>query len=215
MESTQKYIDISEIKRDCLVLNDGTLRAVILVSSINFGLKSQEEQTAVIQAYVQFLNSLGHPIQIVVQSRKLNIQPHIEDLREKMRNQTNELLKSQMADYIDFLQELVKLGQIMTKKFYIVVPYNPAGDKRRGFLARLSEVLSAGVSIRLKRERFERYREALFRRVDNVISALSSMGLKAVPLDTQSLIELFYNSYNPIESETEKLAKLDKLRIEQ
>ncbi|MCD6471250.1 hypothetical protein J7K86_01845 [bacterium] len=215
MESTQKYIDISEIKRDCLVLNDGTLRAVILVSSINFGLKSQEEQTAVIQAYVQFLNSLEHPIQIVVQSRKLNIQPHIEDLREKMRNQTNELLKSQMADYIDFLQELVKLGQIMTKKFYIVVPYNPAGDKRRGFLARLSEVLSAGVSIRLKRERFERYREALFRRVDNVISALSSMGLKAVPLDTQSLIELFYNSYNPIESETEKLAKLDKLRIEQ
>jgi len=215
MESTQKYIDISEIKRDCLVLNDGILRAVILVSSINFGLKSQEEQTAVIQAYVQFLNSLEHPIQIVVQSRKLNIQPHIEDLREKMRNQTNELLKSQMADYIDFLQELVKLGQIMTKKFYIVVPYNPAGDKRRGFLARLSEVLSAGVSIRLKRERFERYREALFRRVDNVISALSSMGLKAVPLDTQSLIELFYNSYNPIESETEKLAKLDKLRIEQ
>jgi len=194
-QSTQKYIDISEIKRDCLVLNNGTLRAAVLVSSINFSLKSQDEQTAVIQAYVQFLNSLEHPIQIVIQSRKLNIQPHIKDLGEKMRNQSNELLKSQMADYIDFLQELVKLGQIMTKRFYIVVPYNPAGDKRRGFMARLSEILSAGIFIKLKRERFEKYREALFRRVDNVMSALSSMGLKAVPLDTQSLIELFYNKH--------------------
>jgi len=215
MESTQKYIPISEIKRDCLVLNDGSLRAVILVSSINFGLKSTEEQKAIIQGYVQFLNSLEYPIQIVIQSRKLNIQDHIEDLKKRMRSQTNELLKSQMADYIDFLQELIELGEIMTKRFYIVVPYNPAGEKRKNILARISEVLSAGVWIKLKRERFERYREALFRRVDNIINALASMGLKAVPLDTQSLIELFYNSYNPTISEREKLVELNKLKVEE
>jgi len=214
LPSTQRYLDISEIREDCIVLKDGTLRAVLLVSSINFGLKSEEEQKAVIAAYVQFLNTLEFPIQIVVQSRKLNIDPYLQALKERQKVQTNELLKAQMADYIDFVKELVELGEIMSKKFFVVVPYNPMGDKKRSFFARLSDVMSAGMVIRLKRERFEKYREQLFRRVENVISALSSMGLNAVPLDTQSLIELFYNIYNPVESETQKLEKLDKLRIE-
>ena len=214
LPSTQRYLDISEIREDCIVLKDGTLRAVLLVSSINFGLKSEEEQKAVIAAYVQFLNTLEFPIQIVVQSRKLNIDPYLQALKERQKVQTNELLKAQMADYIDFVKELVELGEIMSKKFFVVVPYNPMGDKKRSFFARLSDVMSAGMVIRLKRERFEKYREQLFRRVENVISALSSMGLNAVPLDTQSLIELFYNIYNPVESETQKLEKLDKLRVE-
>lgn len=215
LPSTQRYLDISEIRQDCIVLKDGTLRAVLLVSSINFSLKSEEEQKAVIAAYVQFLNTIEYPIQIVVQSRKLNITPYLEDLKARQREQTNELLKAQMADYIDFIKELVELGEIMSKKFFVVVPYNPMGDKKRGFFARLSDVLSAGMVIRLKRERFEKYREQLFKRVDNVISALSSMGLKAVPLDTQSLIELFYNIYNPVESENQKLEKIEKLRVEE
>ncbi|MGC9048738.1 MAG: TraC family protein [Patescibacteria group bacterium] len=212
---TQRYLDISEIRNDTVVLKDGTLRAVLLVSSINFGLKSEDEQKAVIAAYVQFLNTLEYPIQIVVQSRKLNIEPYLLNLRNRQREQTNELLKAQMADYIDFVKELVELGEIMSKKFFLVVPYNPMGDKKRGFLARISDVLSAGMIIRLKRERFEKYREQLFKRVENVISALSSMGLNAVPLDTQSLIELFYNIYNPVESETQKLVEMNKLRVEE
>jgi len=214
MPSTQKYLDISEVRGDAIVLKDGTLRAVLLVSSVNFSLKSEDEQNATISAYTQFLNGLDYPLQIMIQSRKLNLGIYLHDLDTRLKEQTNELLKSQMAEYIDFIKELVDLGDIMTKKFYVVVPYNPMGDKRRGFFQRLSDIFSAGSVVRLKRERFEAYREQLFKRADNVMSALSSMGLRAVPLDTQSLIELLYNSYNPIESETQKLAEMNKLRVE-
>jgi len=212
--STQKYLDISEIKNDCVILKDGTLRAIILCSSINFALKSPEEQKAVIYNYVNFLNTLDFPIQIVIQSRKLNIDSYLEDLERRRKEQTNELLKAQMADYIDYVRELVELGEIMTRKFYLVVPYNPLGDKKRGFFSRLSELFSAPMVIRLKREKFERYREELLKRVDRVISALNSMGIKGVQLDTQSLVELFYNTYNPTESESQKLGKLEEMRVE-
>lgn len=214
MPSTQKYLDISEVRGDAIVLKDGTLRAVLLVSSVNFSLKSEDEQNATISAYTQFLNGLDYPLQIMIQSRKLNLGVYLHDLDTRLKEQTNELLKSQMVEYIDFVKELVDLGDIMTKKFYVVVPYNPAGDKRRGFFKRLSDIFSVGSAVRLKRERFEAYREQLFKRADNVMAALSSMGLRAVPLDTQSLIELLYNSYNPIESETQKLVEMNKLRVE-
>ena len=215
LPSAQKYLDISEIKNDCIVMKDGTLRAVLLVSSINFALKSEEEQKAVIQAYVQFLNTIEHPFQIVIQSRPFDISPYLAQLDQLRKAQTNELLKSQMADYIDYVKELTELGEIMSKRFYVVVPYNPAGDKQRGFFSRLSEVFSAAMVVKLKAERFARYRESLFRRADRTISAFSSMGINAVPLDTQSLIELFYNIYNPVTSKNEKLAKMEKMRVEE
>ena len=214
LPSTQKYLNISEIKNDCVVLKDGTLRAILLVSSINFALKSEDEQTAVIQAYVQFLNTLEFPIQMVIQSRPFNIEPYLSHLEELSRTQTNELLKNQIDDYKDFVKELVQLGEIMSKRFNIVILYNPLGDKKGGFSARLSSVLSAASVVKLKKEKFEKYREALFRRVDNVAAALSSMGLKSAPLDTQSLIELFYNTYNPTEAKTEKLAEMKELKVE-
>ncbi|MFA5175546.1 MAG: TraC family protein [Patescibacteria group bacterium] len=212
--STQKYLNISEIRNDCVILQDGTLRAVLLVSSINFSLKSEEEQNAVIQAYVQFLNSLDFPIQIVIQSRPFNINPYLAQLEELKRTQTNDLLKAQMADYIDFTRELIQMGEIMSKRFYIVVPYNPLGDKKRNFVSIMSDVLSAASVVKLKREKFEKYREILFRRMDNVLANLSSMGIKAVSLDTQSLIELFYNTYNPASAQNQKLAEIKDLRIE-
>ncbi|MDD3102373.1 MAG: TraC family protein [Patescibacteria group bacterium] len=212
--STQKYLNISEIRNDCVILQDGTLRAVLLVSSINFSLKSEEEQNAVIQAYVQFLNSLDFPIQIVIQSRPFNINPYLTQLEELKRTQTNDLLKAQMADYIDFTRELIQMGEIMSKRFYIVVPYNPLGDKKRSFASIMTDVLSAASVVKLKREKFEKYREILFRRMDNVLSNLSSMGIKAISLDTQSLIELFYNTYNPSSAQNQKLVEIKDLRVE-
>ena len=213
--STQKYLDIAEIKNDCLVLKDGSLRAILLASSINFALKSEDEQKAVIQSYTRFLNTLEFPIQIVIHSRPFNIEPYVNKLNVLRYNQTNELLRNQTTDYRDFIKELIDLGEIMSRRFYIVVRYNPAGDKKRGFLSNALGVLSAAVIVKVKRERFKLYRELLFRRVDNIISGLSSMGIKSAPLDTQSLIELFYNIYNPSEAKNQKLVDLKKLRIEE
>ena len=214
LPSTQKYLDISEIKNDCVTLKNGTLCAVLLVSSINFALKSEDEQKAVIQNYVRFLNILDFPLQILIQSRPFNIKPYLAHLNELEKAQRNELLRVQMADYSDFIKELVQMGEIMIRRFYIIIPYNPLGDKKRGFLSRVSDVFSASSIVKFKQEKFEKYREILFRQVDNTLSSLGSMGLKSVPLDTQSLIELFYNVYNPAEAETQKLPDLKKLRVE-
>jgi len=213
--STQKYLPISEIRNDTIVLRDGSLRAVLLVSSINFALKSEEEQQAIVQGYINFLNTLDFPLQIVIQSRPFNIDAYLENLKQRQKEQTNELLRIQITDYIEYIKELIRLGEIMNKRFFIVVSYNPMGDKKRGFFSRLMDVFSGAMIVRLKREHFEQYREELFRRVDRIISILGSLQLKVVPLDTQSLIELFYQTYNPIESVNQKMVEKEKLKIEE
>ena len=213
--ATKHRLDIAEVREDCVILKDGTLRAVLLVSSINFALKSEEEQNAIIAAYVSFLNALEFPLQIVIQSRKLNIDAYLSRLKQTEKEQTNELLKIQIADYREYVKELVEMGDIMSKRFYAVVPYDPLSDKRKGFWSRLNEVLRPGAAIKLGSERFKKRRRDLFARVEHVQMLLSSMGLTSVILDTQSLIELYYNLYNPELMETEKMADKDKLRVEE
>ncbi len=213
--STQKYLDIVEIHDDAVVLKDGTIRAVLLVSSINFALKGEDEQNAIIQAYVSFLNTLDFPLQIVIQSRFLNIDKYLEKLLNLEKEQTNELLRLQIADYRNFLCELLELGQIMTKKFYVVVPFLGLKKIKKKFWERLSEIFKPAVTVAMSKKKFIRYREELFKRVDLVASGLSSIGLKVVQLDTQSLIELFYNTYNPETASAQKMTDVNNLRIEE
>lgn len=212
--TTQQYFDIAEIKEDAIVLKDGTLRQVILVSSINFSLKSSDEQEAIVGAYVQFLNGLDFPLQIVVQSRKLNINDYLLKLEEREQAQKNELLKIQTADYRAFVKELVQLGDIMTKFFYIVVPYSPLSDKQKGFFARFQEIFRAATVVRLKTERFREMKRNLLLRTEQILSSIKSMGLGATALNTQALIELYYTVYNPDLFETEKLTDVNKLQVE-
>ncbi|MDD4607445.1 MAG: TraC family protein [Patescibacteria group bacterium] len=214
--STQKYLDINEIRDDCVILKDGSLRTVILVSSINFALKSEDEQEAIIQSYVSFLNVLNDfPLQIVIQSRPLSIDAYIAQIEDIQRKQENELMKMQTTDYLEFIKELVKMGEIMSKKFFVIVPYNPTGDTKMNFFSRLYNAISPVNSVRLDRKRFDKYRAKLFKRVDFVQGGLQSMGLKSTILDTQSLIELFYNIYNPTTSPQQPIAKNNKLNFEE
>ena len=212
--STQKYLDISEIKEDTVVMKDGTLRSVLLISSINFALKSESEQNAIIAAYVNFLNTLDFPLQIVIQSRKLNIDGYLEKLKKSEKEQTNELLRMQIHDYREYVEQLIELGEIMTKRFYIVVPYNPLSDKQKKWFRRAIETFKAATIVRLSQDRFLKRKRDLMMRVEHVISSLNSIGLKAVILDTQSLIELYYNSYNLGLSERQKLVDLNQIQVE-
>ncbi len=212
--ASRARLDIAEIREDSVILKDGTLRAVLLVSSINFALKSEDEQNAIIAAYVSFLNALEFPLQIVIQSRKLNIDGYLEKLKQAEKEQANELLKIQIADYREYVKELVEMGDIMSKRFYVVVPYDPLSDKRKGFWSRFGEVLRPGAALKLGSETFKRRRRDLFARIEHVQMLLSGMGLTSVILDTQSLIELYYNIYNPEVAETEKLADVDKIQVE-
>jgi hypothetical protein len=211
---TQHYLDIAEIRNDTVILKDGTLRKVLLVSSINFALKSEDEQQAIISSYMGFMNSFTFPVQIVIQSRKLNIAPYIEKLKRKEEEQLNDLLRMQIADYRRYIGELVDLGDIMTKSFYIVLPYSPLSDTQKSFWDRVQEVISPTSLIKLKDDTFKEYTRVLNQRVEHIMMGLSSMGLQAAVLDTQSLIELYYNMYNPQVSQHQKMTDISKLRLD-
>lgn len=212
--STQNYLDIAEIRNDVVILKDGTLRSVLLVSSINFSLKSEEEQNAIISSYVTFLNSFDYPVQIVIQSRKLNIDRYLEDLQKRETILTNDQLRLLMQNYRQFITELVDLGDIMSKSFYVVIPYSPLSDKKKSFYSRFYEIMRPSSLINLKEEHFQKYKRTLMQRVEYVMMGLNSMSLQGVLLDTQSLIELYYNVYNPVVSSQETLADISKLRLE-
>lgn len=211
---TQKHLDIAEIRDDMVILKDGTVRAVLLVSSINFALKSQDEQEAVIQAYITFLNSLNYPVQIVIQSRQMNIDNYLESLSDYRKKTENELLKVQIDDYTDFIKELVDLGEIMQKRFYVVVPYDPLRDEQKSFFQRFQEVLSPSSAAKLSRKQLDDRLEKIDRRVSHVLGQLRSMNLDAARLDTESLIELYYNAYNPELFDKQPLEDINKVRVE-
>lgn len=211
--STQRYLKIADIKKDTVIMKDGTLRAVLMVSSINFALKSEDEQQAIIGGYVSFLNNIDFPLQVVVQSRELNIAGYLDLMRKKANEQTNELLKNQTLQYIDYIGQLVSLGKIMNKHFYIVVPYNPLSDKRKGFWQSIVEAFRPIDIINLKEERFIHLKKQLDTRVESISGGLTSMGLNVASLDTQGLIELFYNSYNQETAANQPLDNIEKINI--
>lgn len=213
--STVKFLDIAEIRDDMVILKDGTVRAVLLVSSVNFALKSEDEQEATISAYMTFLNSLEYPVQIVIQSRRMNIDNYIQRLNEVQKKTENDLLRAQIADYRSFVLELVELGQIMQKMFYLVLPYDPLTNKRKNFWTRLSEALSPAAAAKLSKKNLEDRIEQLSRRVEIIQGQLNSMGLSSARLDTQSLIELYYNVYNPDLFEAERLSDFNQVQYEE
>jgi len=212
--STQKYLKISEFRDGLAILQDGTLRAVMICSSVNFALKGEEEQSALISAYMQFLNSLDFPIQIVIQSRKLDIDNYIRRLREAEKALQNELLKNQIAGYIEYIQQLIELQEIMTKRFFIIVPFNPLGAKNKSFWQRLKETFFPVALIKVKKETMAKYKEEINLRITNIAGNLQGMGVDSRVLDTQGLIELFYNAYNPTTSQNQKITDLSKLNLE-
>lgn len=212
--STQNFLDISEIRDDIVIMRDGTLRAVLIVSSINFALKSEDEQNAIISSYVGFLNNVEYPLQIVIQSRELNIDRYIEELKQKEKEQTNQLLKIQTKEYTEYIKELVSMSRIMNKRFYVVIPYDPLSDKTKSFFSRFSDLFKPASIIKMKKDKFVRRKRELIRRIDNISGNLNSIGLNSVQLDTQGLIELYYSSYNPATALNQELGNIEKLRVE-
>jgi len=193
--STQAYLDIAEIKENTIVMKDGSLRAVIVVSSVNFSLKSNDEQNALISAYQNFLNALEFPIQIVMQSRKLDIHSYLDKLGSVMQQQTNELLRLQTQEYIEYVGKLIEFASIMSKNFYVVIPLTTSGVKT-GFMTKVMNLLSPANEISLKQSEFEKSRDELAKRINQVVAGMSGIGLKCIPLNTEELVELMYNSYN-------------------
>ncbi len=195
-KTTQSFLRLSEIKNDILVMDDGTMRAVLAVSSTNFDLKSQDEQNSIIFNFQRFLNSLEFPVQIIMQSRKMEISGYLEKLKRLAEKQTNELLRVQTSEYIEFISRLIENASIMNKNFYVIVPLGESiFPKAAGFFSRM---FGGGKSreITQRIENFEKSKEKLDVRVTAVLSTLSGIGIRGVRLKTEEIIQLYYNSYN-------------------
>jgi len=204
--STQDALKFAEIHNDTIVLRDGNLRQVLLCSSINFALKSEQEQNAIIFQYQNFLNSLAFPIQILMQSKKLDLGKYLAKLTDKAGSQENELLRAQTLDYIDFIKRLINLANIMDKRFYVVVPYLvPPKVNLNNSLP--GQTPNPVITV----EEFDAHKKELEQRVQVVESGLGSFGVRTAKLNTQQLIELLYGVYNPEEANKEKLTEAENL----
>lgn len=211
--STQAFVPIKEIRDGVIVMKDGGLRAILMVSSLNFALKSSEEQEAIILQYQNFLNSLDFSVQFFIQSRRLNIGPYLDLLKERQRKEANDLLKIQEAEYIDFVKNFVESTGIVTKMFYVVVPYVPSilpasGGTVSGIFDALLGRKKNKKNARGDTNNFEEHKLQLFQRADAVLQGINRTGVRAVPLNTEELIELFFGLYNPGELEKGKAPEL-------
>ncbi|HZS43239.1 MAG TPA: hypothetical protein VFA52_03425 [Candidatus Paceibacterota bacterium] len=201
-KATQEFVPIKEIRDGVIVLKDGSLRSLIMTSSLNFALKSADEQNSIIFQFQNFLNSLNFSIQIFVQSRKLDIRPYIALLEQREKEQKIDLMKIQTHEYIEFIKNFTENTNIMTKSFFIVIPYTPAMLQAKktiggGFLKRKNPKEVAADNI----QSFEEHRTQLEQRIDVVEQGLVRCGIRVVQLGTEELIELFYKIFNPGDTE--------------
>lgn len=197
--STQEILPFEQIREGVIILKDKSLRGILAVSSLNFALKSSEEQTAIIYSFQDFLNSLDFSCQIIVQSRKLNITGYLEKLKELERGQKNELLKIQTSEYRKFIEEIVGSGSIMSKSFYLVIPYHPLieipGISQKNVAKKNEQIKS------LSEEKFQQGKYQLWQRMEYVSLGLRRCGLTSAPLNTTELIELLWSCHHLKEAE--------------
>ncbi len=207
--STQAFLEIQDIKEGILVLKNHAMRGVMMVSSINFALKSEEEQTAIIYAFQSFLNSLDFACQMVVQSRRINITPYLDGLKDLEDRQTNELLKMQTSSYREFIKQLVQGETIMTKNFYIVIPFtlmegmgiSSIAGSASPFAGLFGKSAGQKTSTGMTDDEFQRCKTQLWQRMEFLATGLRRCGLEAIPLTTAELIELFWAIHHPEQAE--------------
>lgn len=200
--STQNSLEIAEIREGLVVMKDGSFRAVVACKSINYDLMSSREKEGVEFSYQSFLNSLNFPIQILVRSQRVDIEPYLNKLAEINRNQDNMLLSDLMEDYINFIDSLSQSANIMDKSFFVVIPYYPVGDankikeQAKGFFGKMFAKPTANIT-KIDRLTWDTALDEMKKRVDSITGGLYQIGIKSVQLNTKELGELYYNFYNP------------------
>ncbi len=195
--STQQLLEVEQIREGVVLLKNKAMRGIIMVSSLNFALKSEEEQDAIIFQFQNFLNSLDFSLEIIIQSRRLNITGYLDKLKKLENKQENELLRIQTAEYQKFIKNLIAGKGIMSKNFFVVVPFTlmeiPSIKTTKSLLKQQSSTLTE--------DKFQRCKTQLWHRIEFVSLGLRRCGLKCVPLNTSELIELFWSLYHPEQAE--------------
>ena len=197
---SQDFVPIQEIREGVMILKDGSMRAVVLATSINFALKSTEEQESVIYQFQNFLNSLDFSVQTYIQSRKLDIRPYLALLETRLHAQTTDLMKIQISEYIMFIKGLTEDSNIMTKSFFLVIPYvsnQVTGKGITNILKRKDE----NEIVKNKNDEFEEIKNQIEQRISVVEQGLARCGVKVARLGSEELVELFYRIFNPGDAE--------------
>jgi type IV secretory pathway VirB4 component len=220
--STQNSLLIAEVRDGIVIMNDGSFRAVIMCKSINFDLMSPQEREAVEFSYQGFLNSLYFPVQIFMRSQKVDLRPYLEKLDKIRTEQDNMLLGLLMEDYIGFLSAVAQQTNIMDKKFYVVISYpDPDEDiksalkQSTGFFTGMVDMFSKNSTphITINENMLEQAKTELKNRVQSVMQGLLECGVQSIPLDTQELIELYYDVYNPDTATRQQLKHFEDLSV--
>lgn len=201
--AAQEFVPIKEVRNGVIVLKDGGLRAILIASSINLSLKSSDEQVAIINQFQNFLNGLDFPTQIVVQSRRLEIRPYLLMLEDRLKEQTEALLKIQTKEYIAFIKSFTDEVNIMTKTFFVVVPYSSTIIKSKNGL--IDSFIGGGAPKKQVEDTkkamdlasFEEKRSQLEQRTNVIMGGLSGIGIRSSQLKTDEVVELFYKTFNP------------------
>jgi type IV secretory pathway VirB4 component len=220
--STQNMLDVAEIRDGIVIMNDGSFRSVVMVKSINFDLMSPQEQESVEFSYQGFLNSLGFPVQICIRTQRVDMQPYIEKLDKIRSEHDNMLLAVLMDDYINYIYQLSQQTNIMDKKFYVVIPYYiTLGDESKtiaqskSFVTGLVQMFSKNEKhVVINEAQLETAKTELRNRVQSVLSGLIQAGIQGLPLDTQELIELYYDVYNPDTATRQELRDFNNLNAD-
>lgn len=196
-KATQDFVPVKEIRDGIIMLKDGSMRAIVMVSSVNFALKSPDEQQAIIIQFQNFLNSLDFSIQISIQSRELDIRPYIASLETRYRDEIGDLMKIQIKEYIQFVKNFVDQTNIMTKTFFVVIPFSPTIINNKD--NPLEKILNkqTSTSIKAKGDNFEENRTQIEQRIGVVSQGLIRCGIRSVQLGTEEIVELFYKIFNP------------------
>lgn len=208
--TTQQFIDIAGIQEGIIIMKNGGYRLILQLSAINFSLKSEEEQNSIIFQYQSFLNSLHFPIQVVIQSKLLDLNPYIKKIQALKEKQTNELIRLQTEDYIDYVSQLINVANIMKKTFFVVVSYDPTTIKSSSIIDKIFRK-DEPASLRVSDQDFKRYKEQLTERANITASGLGSMGLHCTQLTTEQIIEMFYKIYNPETADKERFSDVNTI----
>ena len=201
-QASQDFVPVKEVRDGVIVLHNGGLRAVLMASSLNFALKSEDEQSAFIMQFQSFFNSLDFSIQIYIQSRALDVRPYLSTLEEEFKRTMDDLMRIQIREYVEFIRNFVESADIMTKHFFVVVPYSPSTlSSNAGILGNLPWNKSASSSERNGRTDFEESVSQLDQRISVVQQGLIRTGVRTVQLDTEEVIELLYKIFNPGEQD--------------
>lgn len=218
--STQNNLQIAEIRDGIVIMNDGSFRSVVMVKSINFDLMSPQEREGVEYSYQGFLNSLYFPIQIFIRSQKVDITPYIDKLDKIRSEHENMLLALLMEDYIGYIDNLASQTNIMDKNFYVVIPYFAHTEstkslaQTKGMFDGIFSLLGNNKThVVINEKKLEDAKDELRNRVQSVLSGLMQCSIQGLPLDTQELIELYYDTYNPDTATRQKLKNFNDLQV--